>query len=55
MVDFLQVAEVVLAKLGWVPGLLLVGSIPVVGFLWVAAVVPAELRFILVLKKVVWN
>ena len=43
------------AGLGLVPELLLVGSVPVVGFLWVAAVVPAGLGLVLVPKKVVWN
>jgi hypothetical protein len=55
VVDFLQVAEVVLAGLGLVPELLLVGSVLAVGFLWVAEVVPAGLGLIPVLKKVAWN
>jgi len=41
--------------LGLIPELLLVGSVSVVGFLWVVAVVPAELGLTLVLKKVAWN
>ena len=43
------------AGLGLVPELLLVDSVPVVGFLWVAAVVPVGLGLVLVSKKVVWN
>jgi hypothetical protein len=55
VVDFLQVAEVVLVGLGQVPELLVAGSVPVVGFLRVAAVVPIGLGPVLVLIKVVWN
>ena len=47
--------EVVPAGLGLVSELLLVGSVPVVGFLRVAGVVPAGLGLISVLKKVAWN
>ena len=54
VVDFLQVA-VVPAGLGLVSELLLVGSVPVVGFLWVAAVVPVGLGLVLVPTKVAWN
>jgi hypothetical protein len=55
VVDFLRVAEVVPAGLGWVPELLSVGSMPVAGFLRVVAVVPIGLGPILVLIKVAWN
>ena len=55
VVDFLWVAEVVLAGLGLVPELLLVDSVLVVGFLRVVAVVPAGLGLVLVPKKVAWN
>jgi len=41
--------------LGRVSELLLVGSVPVVGFLQVAAVVPVGLGLVLVLTKVAWN
>jgi hypothetical protein len=55
VVDFLRVAEVVPAGLGWVSELLLVGSVLGVGFLRVAAVVPVGLGPVLVLTKVAWN
>jgi hypothetical protein len=55
VVDFLWVAEVVPAGLGWVSVLLLVDSVPVVDFLRVVAVVPVELGPVLVLTKVAWN
>jgi hypothetical protein len=49
------VAEVVPARLGLVPELLLVDSVLVVGFLQVVAVVPVGLGLVLVPKKVAWN
>ena len=55
VVDFLWVAEVVPAGLGWVPELLSVGSMPVAGFLRVVAVVPVGLGPVVVLIKVAWN
>jgi len=55
VVDFLRVAEVVLAGLGQVPELLLVGSVPVVDFLQMVAVVPVGLGLVLVPTKVGWN
>ena len=55
VVDFLQVVEVVPARLGLVPKLLLVGSVLVVDFLWVVEVAPARLGLVPVPKKVVWN
>jgi len=55
VVGFLWVAEVVPARLGLVPELLLVSSVLMVGFLWAVVVVPAGLGFVLVPKKVAWN
>jgi hypothetical protein len=43
------------AGLGLVPKLLLVGSVPVVGFFQVVEMVPARLGLISVPKKVAWN
>ena len=47
--------EVVPVGLGRVSELLSVGSVPVVGFLRVAAVVPVGLGPVLVPTKVAWN
>ena len=55
VVDFLWVAEVVLAGLGRVSELLSVCSVLVVDFLRVVAVVPVGLGPVLVLTKVAWN
>jgi hypothetical protein len=43
------------AGLGRVSELLSVDSVLVVGFLWVAVVVPVELGLVLVLTTVAWN
>jgi len=43
------------AGLGRVSELLLVGSVLVVGSLWVAVVVPVGFGLVLVLTKVAWN